>query len=147
MLVIAPAQHLSWVRSRPIDIRVDDSPEPLAEVQRHLGIQRHMGAIELAFERGLGGDVQGAIDEYARLAKIAPDDPDVTMRYAIMLAKAGNIGAAREQLRRMSRVHEGWSRVPERLVHGGLLPDSEELLLGSLSADRVETLLLRESSP
>ena len=130
MLVVSSDEPPSWVASRPINIRVDDHPDPLAEVERHLALQRHMGAIELAFERGLGGDVEGAVDEYARIAQTEPDDPDVTMRYAIMLAKVGDIVAAREQLLRMSQVHGGWTRVTGRLVAAGLLPDDRQLLEG-----------------
>jgi uncharacterized Ntn-hydrolase superfamily protein len=130
MLVVAGAHHPSWVQSRPIDIRVDDHPDPLSEVERHLELQRHMGAVELAFERALGGDLQGSIDDYAQIAKAAPDDPDVTMRYAIVLAKAGNISGAREQLVRMTRIHRGWAEATGRLVAAGLLPDDDELLRG-----------------
>lgn len=130
MLVVASTAQASWVRARPIDIRVDDHDDPLSEVERHLVLQRHMGAIELAFERGLAGDLEGAIHDYARLARVGPDDPDVTMRYAIMLAMAGDMSLAREQLHRMSRVHSGWAEVTNRLVAGGLLPNNKELLEG-----------------
>jgi uncharacterized Ntn-hydrolase superfamily protein len=130
MLVVADSQHASWVRSRPIDIRVDDHPDPLSEVERHLELQRHMGAIELAFERGLNGDIDGSIEDYAQIAKRSPDDPDVTMRYAIMLAKAERIPEAREQLSRMTKVHRGWADAVSRLVASGLLPDNDQLLRG-----------------
>lgn len=128
MLTVASEVSPSWIRSRPIDIRVDDHHGPLSEVQRHLELQRHMGAVELAFERGLGGDLEGAIDDYANIATTAPDDPDVTMRYAIMLAQHGEISRAREQLIRMARVHRGWADAVQRLVTAGLLPNDSELL-------------------
>ncbi len=130
MIVVSISNQLSWVRQRPIDIRVDDDPEPLIQVKRHLALQRHMGAIELAFERGLAGDVEGAVKDFAQIAHVSPHDPDVTMRYAIMLAKAGDMIEARRQLMRMSNVHSGWARVPYRLVKGGLLPQNKDLLEG-----------------
>lgn len=127
MLVVSGAPQESWVRARPIDIRIDDHPDPLAEVERHLAIQRQMVAIELAFERGLGGDIAGAVGDYARIAQHAPEDPDVTMRYAIMLALSGRIEDAREQLQTMASVHSGWAEVPDRLIAAGLLLDDSRL--------------------
>lgn len=128
LVIVASRVFSSWVASRPINIRVDDHPDPLAEVERHLALQRHMGAVELAFERGLGGDVAGAIDDYAALARVSPDDPDVTMRYGIMLAMAGDIQAARVQLDRMESVHSGWKKVTRRLIESGLLPNDPQLI-------------------
>ena len=89
-----------------------------------------MNAIELAFERGLSGDPEGAVADYAASAATAPDDPDVTMRYGMMLAQCGRMHEAREQLLKMTRIHAGWSKVPARLVESGLLPDNPELLEG-----------------
>lgn len=134
MLVVSLGPEASWVVAHPVNIRVDDSDDPLGEVQRHVELQRSMNAIERAFERGIAGDVKGAIDDYAKLAESIPDDPDLTMRYAIMLARAGDLPSAREQLFRMTRVHAGWARVPERLVRSGLLPDA--LLLPEPSVHR-----------
>ena len=123
MLVVAPVPHQSYVRARPIDIRIDDHPDPLHEVSRHLGIQRLMSAVELAFEQGLGGDVSGAITAYEEIARSAPDDPDVTMRYGMMLAAAGRIDEAKVQLEKMESVHGGWRQVTARLISSGMLPD------------------------
>ena len=130
LVVVAAKETDSWPASRPLNIRVDDHPDPLSEIERHLELQRNMSAIELAFERGLGGDASGAIDDYARLATKTSDDPDVTMRYGIMLAMSGDIDGAREQLLKMSRVHEGWAKLPARLIAAGLLPDDPRLRLG-----------------
>ena len=127
MLVISSKVHTSWVKSRPVDIRIDDHSDPLGEVERHLAIQRHMGAIEMAFERGLSGDSAGAVDDYEQIAQAAPEDPDVTMRYAIMLAASGRIDDARQQLIKMASVHSGWAQVPARLIAANMLPDDPRL--------------------
>lgn len=130
LIVISADKSPSWVLSRPVNIRVDDHPDPLSEIQRHLDLQQRMGDIELAFERALSGDVDGSIDAYRKIATTNPDDPDVTMRFAIVLAMKQETAAAREQLSRMVRVHPGWAKVPDRLVAAGLLPDDPILLKG-----------------
>jgi uncharacterized Ntn-hydrolase superfamily protein len=130
LIVVSASRSASWVLSRPVNIRVDDNTDPLSEIERHLVLQQRMGEIELAFERALAGDVSGAIDDYRRIDAANPDDPDITMRFAIVLAMAGEIAAARKQLERMVRVHAGWSKVPDRLVAAGLLPNDPDLLEG-----------------
>jgi uncharacterized Ntn-hydrolase superfamily protein len=130
MIVVSCTDEKSWVLARPINIRVDDHADPLAEVEKQLAMQRHMAAIELAFERGLSGDAEGAVADYAAIAAHSPDDPDVTMRYGMMLAQCGRMREAREQLLKMTRIHPGWAKVPARLVESGLLPDNRELLDG-----------------
>jgi uncharacterized Ntn-hydrolase superfamily protein len=134
MIVISSAARSSEAEARPIDIRVDDHRDPLTEVRRQLDIQRHMSAVEIAFEHALAGEIEHSLLEYERIAEKNPDDPDVTMRYAIVLAMAGDLAAARGQLERMARVHGGWARAIGRLVRSGLLPDNPELLHG-LSRD------------
>jgi hypothetical protein len=124
MLVVSLGPEPSWVQARPVNIRVDDSADPLGEVERHIELQRTMNEIERAFERGISGDVSGSVEDYRILAESIPDDPDLTMRYAIMLARSGDLPSAREQLRRMTRIHAGWAKVPERLVRSGMLPDA-----------------------
>jgi uncharacterized Ntn-hydrolase superfamily protein len=133
LVIVSSAASPSWITSRPLNIHVDDSPDPLSELERHLGLQRHLGAIELAFERGFGGDVAGALEGFAKLAVETPDDPEVTLRYGIMLAMAGKLDEAREQLDRMSRVHAGWAKMTERLVAVGMLPDDPKLWSGRAS--------------
>lgn len=125
LLVVAARESESWPESRPLNIRVDDHPDPLSEVERHVGLQRTMNEIELAFVRGLNGDVSGAVDDYRRLATSTPDDPDVTMRYGILLALSGDLDGARVQLKKMSGVHEGWAKVPSRLIASKFLPDDQ----------------------
>lgn len=127
LVIVSSRESPLWVMSRPINIRVDDNSEPLDEVERHLALQRHMGAVELAFDKGLGGDVAGAVDDFRALAASSPDDPDVTMRYGVMLAMAGDLESARVQLARMERVHSGWKKVTRRLVEAGLLPNDPRL--------------------
>jgi Flp pilus assembly protein TadD len=75
------------------------------------------------------------------LAARTPNDPDLTMRYGVALAMAGELDAAREQLARMTRVHDGWAKVVGRLVAAGLLPNDPALLAGLISSARDERAL------
>lgn len=127
LLVVATHESTSWPESRPFNIRVDDHADPLTELERHLVLQRSMNAIETGFVKGLMGDVPGAISAYEQLSAAMPEDPDIAMRYAVLLGMTGEIDKARDQLVKMSNVHAGWAKLPARLIESRLLPDDPRL--------------------
>lgn len=123
MQVVSSRHSTSWPEARPFDIRVDDHPDPLAELERNISVQRAMNSIELGFVRGLSGDLPRALKDYEDLATKFPEDPDVSMRYGILLAMAGDIDGAKARLDMMGKVHAGWSKLTGRLIAAGFLPD------------------------
>jgi uncharacterized Ntn-hydrolase superfamily protein len=100
---------------RPVELRVEDHPDPLGELRRLLGVHR-------AYERlGAALDVRdGASDEeYERaLADLATvqealgDNPEPTVWRAVFLARGGRLEEARREVARAAAVNP---RVPEFL--------------------------------
>jgi uncharacterized Ntn-hydrolase superfamily protein len=112
-LVVARAGDEPWRHS--IDVRVDDHPHPLAELDRLLDLAH---AYALATE---GDDLvgEGRHDEagrrYAAAAEIAPDNDELLFWAGLAAAQAGDLPTALDRVRAAIAIHAGWGDLLERL--------------------------------
>jgi uncharacterized Ntn-hydrolase superfamily protein len=115
-------------RDTVVDLRVDDSPEPLAELHRlydrHLAYQA-MNAGDDAFATG---DVKAALGHYSKAAEMAPDIVELPFWQAVTLASDGREAEALPIFRRVFAAEPIWAELVTRLPAAGLLPDDPELL-------------------
>ena len=128
LVVVSARPGSSWLAAHPVDVRVDDHPDPLGEIGRLLRIHQTVVGADLAFDRGLGGDFPGALADFATLERGTPDDIDVALRMGILLAFSGDREGAVLRLRKVSRTHDGWREAMSRLPAAGFLPPDPELL-------------------
>lgn len=123
-------------QDRLFDLRVDDHPEPLAELRRLVATQRaynHMNAGDLAVEHG---DAESALREYAAAERIAATTPGIAAsRHAEMLywhaVALVNMNRLEESLPLFARAFElqpAWRELTPRLPRSGLLPDDPRLI-------------------
>ncbi len=92
-----------------VDLRIDDGPDPVAELDRLLRLQR-------AYETG----------DWATLAQEAPVGVR-DLHVALAAAARGDRDAARDALRAL-RTRPGWDGWLRRLRSNGRLPATDELL-------------------
>ena len=74
---------------RVVELRIEDHPEPIAELRRLLAVHRayeHMNRGDLAVE---AGDLGRALAEYGAAADLAPDNLEVVYWHAVTLATNG----------------------------------------------------------
>jgi uncharacterized Ntn-hydrolase superfamily protein len=112
-LLVAPAEGEPWRRT--VDLRVDDDPEPLAELDRLLDLAD-------AYDLATQGDElvgQGRHDEagerYARAAQLAPDNHELLFWAGLAAAQAGDLPTALERVRRAIALEPGWRELLDRL--------------------------------
>ena len=113
---------------RLIDLRVEDSPEPLEELSRLLKVHRaydHMNAGDLAVEHG---DMQIAMKEYSTAEAMFPDNEEMKYWHAVTLATNGDIDGSLPLFKDVFKKNENWKILTPRLVPIGLLNVSEEQL-------------------
>lgn len=96
---------------RVYDVRVDDHPEPLAELRRLTEIRRAYREMR-ADEPSLG------------------DNPELRFWRALHVATTGDVAAARADLDRIYAADERWRELVRRLPASGQLPDDPSLLAG-----------------
>jgi uncharacterized Ntn-hydrolase superfamily protein len=112
-LVVAPGQGEPW--RRLVDLRVDDHPDPLTELDRLLDLS---DAYALATE---GDDLTGegrhdeAAAKYAAASQTAPGNHELLFWAGLAAAQTGDLRGGVEQVRRAIELHPGWRDLLERL--------------------------------
>ena len=112
-LVVAPAEGEAW--EKVVDLRVDDHPEPLAELDRLLDLS---DAYALATE---GDDLTGegrhdeAAATYAAARETAPGNHELLFWAGLSAAQTGDLRGGVEQVRAAIAMHPGWRDLLGRL--------------------------------
>ncbi len=128
LLVVAPRSTGRPTEDRLFDLRVDDHPDPVAELQRLLGMSRAYERVDLGDELAAEGDVEAALAEYAAAHAEQPDSPELAFWHGVALAASGREQEARLLLERAYARGEGWRELLRRLPEAGLFPDDPELV-------------------
>jgi uncharacterized Ntn-hydrolase superfamily protein len=122
VVVAAAPTGRPWA-DRRFDLRVEDHPQPVAELARLVRLQRaylHMNAGDLAIE---ARDFDRASAEYGAAEALAPEIVEMPFWHAVALASAGRVDASLPIFRRVFGREPVWADLVPRLVTAGLLPD------------------------
>lgn len=112
-IVVAPGQGEPWRTA--VDLRVDDGPEPLAEMDRLLDLR---DAYDLASE---GDDLSGegrheeAGDRYERASLLAPGNHELLFWAGLAAGQTGDMPTALERVGRAIELQPGWRDLLGRL--------------------------------
>ena len=126
MLVVKGKSTGKVWEDRLIDIRVDDSPEPIKELKRLLKVHRaydHMNAGDLAVEKN---DMALALKEYSTAEKMFPDNAEMKYWHAVALANNGRVDESLPIFSEVFKMDKNWRDLTPRLVPPGLLTVSEK---------------------
>lgn len=132
LLVVGPEPVREPWNDRRVDLRVDDHPEPVAELKRLLRVHRayaHMNAGDLAIEQG---DVAGAMREYAAARDRFPENLEMSYWTAVALANAGQLADALPLFAEVFRQDASWRELTRRLTVPGLLQVDADALAAIL---------------
>jgi uncharacterized Ntn-hydrolase superfamily protein len=126
MLIVKGKSTGKVWEDRLIDIRVDDSPEPIKELKRLLKVHRaydHMNAGDLAVEKN---DMPLALKEYSAAEEMFPDNAEMKYWHAVALANNGRVDESLPIFREVFKMDENWRDLTPRLVTPGLLTVNEK---------------------
>jgi uncharacterized Ntn-hydrolase superfamily protein len=129
VVVVAPRASGQPMQDRPVDLRVDDHPDPVAELRRLVEVHGAYGHVEVADELAAAGDLEGALAEYAAAHAKQPDNAELAFWHGVTLAANGREAEARELLERAYGERDGWRELLRRLPESGLFPDDQDLIL------------------
>jgi uncharacterized Ntn-hydrolase superfamily protein len=124
-LLVVPADGEPW-RTR-IDIRVEDHPEPLAELARLMRLARAYEMAGEADELLAEGSHEQATALYVRAAELAPECDELTFWAGLGVA-ARDLPAGVELVRRAGAAKPAWLTLLERL------PEELEPMAGAVRA-------------
>jgi uncharacterized Ntn-hydrolase superfamily protein len=125
LVVRAKSTGKIW-EDRLVDLRVEDSTEPLKELRRLINVHTaygHMNNGDLAVEKN---DMTKAMEEYSSAMKMFPRNLEMKYWTAITLANKGKLDEALPMLKEIFKKDKNWKTLTERLVPVGLLTVSEE---------------------
>ena len=111
-----------------VDLRVDDSSEPLVELSRLLKVHRayeHMNNGDLAVEKN---DMEKAMLGYSAAMQMFPENLEMKYWTAITLANNGKFDRALPMLKDIFANDKNWRELTPRLIPNGLLNVTEQQL-------------------
>lgn len=113
---------------RVVDLRVEDSPNPIEELKRLVRIRRaydHMDAGDLCSEKS---DWDCARREYGAAEALQPDNMEMVFWHAVALVTSGQLDNALPLFHKVFAREPKWVELVGRLPASGLLPADENLL-------------------
>ncbi|MCH7827483.1 MAG: DUF1028 domain-containing protein [Bacteroidetes bacterium] len=113
---------------RLIDLRIEDNPNPIAELKRVLKVHRaydHMNAGDLAIEHG---DMALAMKEYSTAEKMFPGNLEMKYWHAVTLTNIGKLEEALPMFKEVFAKDKNWAILTPRLVKVDQLQVNEEEL-------------------
>lgn len=111
-----------------VNLRVDDHPEPLRELERLLYINK---AFDLMNEGDtlLAKDLnEAAREKYTLAAAMAPDIEEFPFWQAVTLADTGRLDEALPIFKKIFQKNKDWAELVRRLPSSGLLKDDAEMM-------------------
>lgn len=126
LMIVSPEATKEPWNDRHIDLRVDDSENPIKEIDRILKVFRayeHMNQGDLFVEKN---EMKSAMNEYNAAMKMFPENLEMQYWTAITLANDKQIAHASEMLQNIYKKDENWRKLTARLPKVGLLNVSEE---------------------
>ncbi len=103
------------------DLRVDDSPEPIAELKRLLKVYRayeHMNNGDVAVEKN---DMKLAMKEYSAAEEMFPENSEMKFWHAVTLVNNGKLDEALPMFEDVFSKDENWKLLFSRLPQVGLV--------------------------
>jgi uncharacterized Ntn-hydrolase superfamily protein len=117
-----------WWEHIYLDLRVDDSPDPLAELSRLLHTSLAYKDVDDAGISEEQGDRTTALALWNRARAASPDSPHFSFWHGVFLVDAGRIEEATEALAMACRHNKDFPELLQRLFEAGQLKTDPALL-------------------
>jgi uncharacterized Ntn-hydrolase superfamily protein len=108
---------------RLVDLRVDDNPQPLAEMRRLLVLHRAYECMNRGDEAVALKKMSEALKEYSKAQAMVPDNDEFVFWTAVTLVSNARMPEALPLFSKAFRMNPSWMLLIPRLVAVGQLPD------------------------
>ena len=137
LIVKGQSSGRPWA-DRVMDLRVEDTPEPLKELRRLIAVQRaytHMNNGDLAVEHN---DVDGALREYSSAEAMFPDNLEMKFWHAVALVNVGRVEQSLPMFKEIFARDANWATLIPRLPASGTLTADQKVIDRILSVAPVK---------
>jgi uncharacterized Ntn-hydrolase superfamily protein len=128
LAVTSPKKTGQVWTERVIDIRVDDSPEPLVELRRLLNVTRTYDYMNQGDNFIVAKKLDSAAWAYGKAQSMQPENPEIGFWYAVSLLDQKQNDAAMPVFARVFKQDPIWRELVGRCVKAGLIADDKEML-------------------
>lgn len=111
-----------------VDLRVDDSLDPIIELERLLSIQRAYDLMNEGDDLLAADNSAAAKEKYQQAASLAPEIDEIPFWQAVTLADSGSLEEALPIFNKVFAANPGWAKLVQRLPASGLLKDDPEMM-------------------
>jgi uncharacterized Ntn-hydrolase superfamily protein len=118
-----------------VHLRVDDHPDPLAELRRLLGRKAAYERMEEAERLEMADDPAAALEAQEVALAAYPDDPEFAFWVAIARARAGKVDDAVRTIGVAYRAPGGWPELLRRLATDRQVELEDDVVAALLSAE------------
>jgi uncharacterized Ntn-hydrolase superfamily protein len=122
LIVKATSTGKPWV-DRVMDLRVEDHPEPLAELRRLINLRRAYNAEDAGDNAIAARQPEEALRHYEAAAKLAPGVVELQFWAAVSMYANGREAEAKEIFRRVFAKEGRWAELIPRLARVELFPN------------------------
>ena len=132
ILVVGSKKVKNEWEDKKIDLRVDDSENPIKEIKRLLKVSRayeHMNKGDVAIEKG---DMQKALREYASAERLFPQNLEMKFWKAVALLNNSRVSQAREIFKYVINKNKNWEKLLLRLPASNLVSLTKNQIKKSL---------------
>ena len=117
------------------DLRVDDHPDPILELERLLNIQYAYTLMNEGDDLLSKSENEAAKNKYQQAAKLAPDIEELPFWHAVTLADTGRVDEALPIFKRVFKINRNWALLVQRLPAAGLLTADPQVMRKILSVN------------
>lgn len=128
LLVVKGASSGRPWADRIFDLRVEDHPDPLAELRRLLRVQRAYNHMSAGDDCVAAKDWACAEREYGAAQAMEPANAEMAFWHAVALAGNGRVAAARPLFQKAFAADARWRELVKRLPAVEQLPNDAKLL-------------------
>ncbi len=128
ILVVKAQASNSPQSDRPYDLRVDDHPEPLKELERLLQLKKAYHHNDRGANHLLEGNFDAAHHAFTKAVDLAGDLTELRFWQAVALANCSQLEKALPLFREVFTEDSKLATLVDRLPQAGLLPDNPALI-------------------
>jgi uncharacterized Ntn-hydrolase superfamily protein len=121
-------------KEKIVDLRIDDYPEPLKEMERLIKVHRAYEHMNKGDEYMALKDVTAAMKEYRTASEIYPENMEIMYWTAVTMASEGMVNESLPIFRDVFKKEPVWKELTKRLPKAELLPDDKDLLVKILNS-------------
>jgi uncharacterized Ntn-hydrolase superfamily protein len=126
LVVSGSIEDRPW--ARVVDLRIDDHPDPLGELERLLTVHRAFDHMSRSEDHATAFRFVEALAELDQAIALAPDDDQIAFWRALALTGNGRFDDARKELDRIRVINPRWPGYLRRVAEAGMFPNDPTIL-------------------